>query len=53
MNVELIKAQQNYIQEQVKIEALRSAYLEGENSGECEPWDVKQIIAQAKQEINA
>ena len=40
-------------EEQAKIEALREAFWEGENSGECEPWDINQIIAEAKQEINA
>lgn len=40
-------------EEQAKIEALREAFWEGENSGDCEPWDINQIIAEAKQEINA
>lgn len=40
-------------EEQVKIEALKDAILAGEQSGECEPWDINQIIAEAKQEINA
>lgn len=39
--------------EQVKIEALCTAFWDGENSGDPEPWDVSQIIAEAKQEANA
>lgn len=40
-------------EEQAKIEALEAAITEGLESGECEPWDINQIIAEAKQEINA
>ena len=36
--------------EQSKTKALRVAFFEGENSGEPEPWDINQIIAEAKQE---
>ena len=47
-----LKIQQD-ADEKTKAEALRTAFFEGENSGESEPWDMNQIIAQAKQEINA
>jgi antitoxin ParD1/3/4 len=47
-----LKMQQD-ADEQAKTEALRAAFFEGENSGEAEPWDINQIIAEAKQEINA
>ena len=40
-------------EEQAKIEALRAAFWEGENSGECEPQDMGAMIAEAKQEIDA
>ena len=40
-------------EEQAKIEALRAAFWEGENSGECEPWDMDAMVAEAKQEIDA
>lgn len=40
-------------EEQAQIEALRAAFWEGENSGDCEPWDMDAMIAEAKQEIDA
>ena len=37
-------------QEEQKLEALRQALIDGENSGKSTPLDVKKIIRKAKQE---
>ncbi|MEJ2443969.1 MAG: type II toxin-antitoxin system ParD family antitoxin [Exilibacterium sp.] len=47
-----LKMQQDEIY-QTKLEALRAALIKGEESGEAEPFDMDEIIAEAKAELNA
>lgn len=47
-----LKMQQDELY-QTKLEALRAAIIEGEQSGPATPWDMDEMIKEAKQEINA
>ncbi|MFT4929058.1 MAG: antitoxin ParD1/3/4 [Phenylobacterium sp.] len=47
-----LKMQQDEIY-QAKLEAMRSAIIEGEQSGPSTPWDLNEVIQGAKDSINA
>ena len=47
-----LKMQQDEIY-QAKLQALRAAIVEGEQSGPATPWDMDAMIKEAKLEINA
>ena len=45
-----LKMQQDEIY-QIKLEALRSAIIQGEESGDTTPFDIQEIIQEAKKEV--
>lgn len=47
-----LKMQQDEIH-QAKVEAFKSAIVEGENSGPMASWDLEEVIRGAKQQIDA
>ena len=44
------EAMRRYIAEDTRLEALRSALAEGENSGPPEPWDVEEFLKEIRRE---
>ena len=44
------EAMRRYIAEDTRLEALRSALVEGENSGPPEPWDVEEFLKEIRRE---
>ncbi|MCP3701794.1 MAG: type II toxin-antitoxin system ParD family antitoxin [Alteromonas sp.] len=44
-----LKMQQDELY-QIKVKALRDAIIEGEESGECAPFDIHEIINEAREE---
>jgi antitoxin ParD1/3/4 len=44
------EAMRRYIAEDTKLEALRQALIEGENSGPPEPWDVNEFLEEMRRD---
>jgi antitoxin ParD1/3/4 len=44
------EAMRRYIAEDTKLEALRQALIEGENSGPPEPWDVDEFLKEMRRD---
>lgn len=45
------EAMRRYIADDVKVEALRQALIEGENSGPAEPWDLDVFLKERQLEL--
>lgn len=42
------EAMRRYVAQDIKLEALRQALIEGENSGPAQPWDLESFLAERR-----